>query len=527
MRRILQISILVACIFSTMQLDAQRRYLDEVFEDVEVSTPDFAGTNFTVLPWIFAAAQGMQGNTLRQPLVYQMYQPSGDTETARPLVLYIHTGNFFPFPQNGSCGGTITDSTAVEICTRLAKMGYAVASIDYRQGWLPTHPEELVRRFSLINAAYRGVQDVNTFIRFFRMTAEDQGNPFSIDPEKIVVWGQGTGGYLSLASAYLNEYTEILTTTDPNKFLLPLPDGSTVPMVIENYNGDLNAELPGAQFNDGEPRIVDATYNALSQLPIGDTLTVANHVGYSNDFHLAVNMGGALGDSTWVSEGEVPLVSFHSVTDAFAPYTTDVLLVPTANGPQPVVEVSGSYDVQKTLAGTTNNDVFNTIPVEFDPIGQAHNGDFNGLYSFVNTPDDTGAPWEWTEDGTQLPQAQGCNFDPAQALTYIDTIMAYYAPRGCAALGLDCFTTSTDDVLQNDLFSTSPNPTTGEINVQAIETAFTNVSIFDLSGRVVLTQNSLTQRNQATLDVSPLSSGIYIMKVQFENGIATRKIIKE
>jgi len=445
------------------QVNAQKRYLDPVFDDVQVSGLDFAGTNFTVLGWIFAAAGGQQGNTIRQPLAFQTYMPEGDTADDRPLVIYLHTGNFFPFPQNGSCGGTIADSTNVEIATRLAKMGYVVASADYRLGWLPTHPEELVRRFSLINGAYRGVQDVNTFIRYFKRSVEEGGNPFGIDPNKIVVWGQGTGGYLSLASAYLNEYNEIVNTSDPSKFILPTPAGP-VPMVLEPYNGNIDGT--------NDPTFVDATYNALSQLPLGDTLSVPNHVGYDSEFQLAVNMGGALGDSTWVSEGEVPLVSFHTV-----------------------------------------------------PIGSARGEDFSGLMSFTGTPNNTSAPWEWTDVNNPALIATDCNADGNVGRTYIDSIIGFYAPRGCVALNLDCFSTSTTDLeLDGSYLTIAPNPAQSFITISSDKSEIIGYEIYSVDGRVVSAKQGLAT-DAVTVQRADMPSGIYFVKARFEEGVSTQRIV--
>ena len=498
------------------QVNAQKRYLDPVFDDVQVSGLDFAGTNFTVLGWIFAAAGGQQGNTIRQPLAFQTYMPEGDTADDRPLVIYLHTGNFFPFPQNGSCGGTIADSTNVEIATRLAKMGYVVASADYRLGWLPTHPEELVRRFSLINGAYRGVQDVNTFIRYFKRSVEEGGNPFGIDPNKIVVWGQGTGGYLSLASAYLNEYNEIVNTSDPSKFILPTPAGP-VPMVLEPYNGNIDGT--------NDPTFVDATYNALSQLPIGDTLSVPNHVGYDSEFQLAVNMGGALGDSTWVSEGEVPLVSFHTVSDVFAPYNTNVLLVPTATGPQPVVEVSGSYDVQRTVSRLGLNDIFDELTPAQDPIGSARGEDFSGLMSFTGTPNNTSAPWEWTDVNNPALIATDCNADGNVGRTYIDSIIGFYAPRGCVALNLDCFSTSTTDLeLDGSYLTIAPNPAQSFITISSDKSEIIGYEIYSVDGRVVSAKQGLAT-DAVTVQRADMPSGIYFVKARFEEGVSTQRIV--
>ncbi len=85
------------------------------------------------------------------------------------------------------------DSVLVEICTDLAKRGFVAASVSYRAGWNPIAPTQEQRVFGLINAAFRGIQDARTAVRFFRATA-DGGNPYGINTSKIGVWGDGKGG---------------------------------------------------------------------------------------------------------------------------------------------------------------------------------------------------------------------------------------------------------------------------------------------------------------------------------------------
>ena len=43
-----------------------------------------------------------------------------------------------------------------------------VANLEYRLGWNPYLPTEPERASSLMKAAYRGIQDVKSAIRFFR-----------------------------------------------------------------------------------------------------------------------------------------------------------------------------------------------------------------------------------------------------------------------------------------------------------------------------------------------------------------------
>ncbi len=514
MRIFTRLVLLATAIIFTFAADAQnRRYLDPVFSEVQVSNLTPLASNYTILNWI--ATQG-QAHTLRQPLVAQFYSPKGDTRADRPLVIYIHTGNFFPYPANGSCGGTMRDSSNVEIATRLAKMGYVVAVINYRQGWNPFDQNELIRRYFLINAAYRGVQDISTYVRYFKRSAAELGNPHGIDPEKITVWGQGTGGYLSLATAYLNTYQEILTVPG-GKFILPTAAGN-IPMVLEPYNGNIDAT--------GPVTTVDATYNALSQLKIGDTLCIPNHVGYNSDFKLCVNMGGALGDSTWMNAGEAPLISFHVPTDPFAPCGTDILNVPTALGPQPVVEVSGSCDLARKGDALGINDVFKTIPAGHDPYGASNPSGRLGYYEFRNTPDDQSGPWEWAA-GDNPPST--CNKNSVTSKLYIDTIMGYFAPRACVALGLNCdFNSSTKDLSDAKVnLKLSPNPATTDINISVSdETPVRSLAVYDISGRMVRNYNNINA-SIVTLKRETLQNGMYLVRMQFDGGTLTKKVMFE
>lgn len=495
------------------------RYLNPIFNEVEVSNITPLASNYTILNWI--ATQG-QANTLKQPLVARFYSPKGDTVKNRPLVIYIHTGNFFPYPANGSCSGTMLDSSNVEIANRLAKLGYVVAVINYRQGWNPYDPNELIRRYFLINAAYRGVQDISTYVRYFRRSVDQLGNPHGIDPNKITVWGQGTGGYLSLASAYLNQYPEIFNTADPNKFKLPTTNGY-IPMVFEKYNGNIDGT--GAD-SIGKYAIVDAIYNSISKLKIGDTLCSPNHIGYSSDFALCVNMGGALGDSAWMNKGEMPLISYHVPTDPFAPCKTNVLNVPTSLGPQPVVEVTGSCDLAIRADGFGNNDVFKKILPAKDKYGAANKSGNLGYYQFSNTPDDSSAPWEWAASDNP---PSTCNQNPVTAKLYIDTIVGYFIPRACVALNLPCANTvtSNQDLVSNlDIPVTiAPNPADASVRIETGDlTVIKEVYLYDINGRMI-SVNAVNNTSYLLNRPSGLPHGLYTIGLKFEKGLMYKKVV--
>lgn len=412
MRRIITLSMLFLFVGS-LQTNAQR-YLEEVFDEVTVTEDVLYGVNASVL------AYQQFNEAVPVELRMDIYEPEGDTETARPLILYFHTGNFLPHPENLSPSGLRTDSATVEVCTRFAKMGYVVASCDYRLGWNPLAETQDERVFTLINAAYRGVQDSRTAARFFRKEHAENDNPWGIDPDKFVVWGQGTGGYISLATSTIDAYEDILlpkfTTTDG--------DGNPLPMVIESINGNVDGTTFGV--------------NPLDQ----DTLCYPNHVGYDSEFQASVNMGGALGDISWLDENDGPFISFQAPTDPFAPYETATLIVPGVN--LPVVEVMGAYVVQEACADFGNNDVFATTNLQ-DPYTVAAdeiNDGFDGLFPFVRPEgmEADSAPWEWWDSENNPNNAAGLQTNPDMSAekgrTFIDTIQFYTAPRLACALAL-------------------------------------------------------------------------------------------
>lgn len=402
-----------------------QRYLSEVFTDVTVTSNVVYGRNATILPII----AGVSSEALPEDLKMDVYQPTGDTETNRPVILYFHTGNFLPFPLNGGTGGTKTDSTAVEICKRFARMGYVAISCDYRLGWNPLASTQAERTWFLINAAYRGVQDARTAVRYMRKSVAELGNPYNIDPEKIALWGQGTGGYISFAASTINDYVSDIASI--TKFTWS-PQGTPQPMVISFVNGDIFGTSYG----------INPTNN--------DTLCYPNHVGYSSDVSACVNMGGAMGDISWLEPGSPPMISFHIPSDPFAPYQDGTVVVPTTQ--ENVVDVSGSYTVQAQAYQYGNNTSFQLVEswapgAPYTSGANLHNDGYYGLYPFVRpaTQPFDSSPWDWwdTQFVSSVAPTNNSNglltnpdMSATKARTFIDTIQAYTAPRLMCALGL-------------------------------------------------------------------------------------------
>jgi hypothetical protein len=428
----------------------------------------------------------------------------------------------------------------VEIAERLAKRGYVVAVADYRLGWNPGASTQDERTLTLINAAYRGVQDARTCIRYFKKDVVEGTNQFGVDTSRITLWGQGTGGYISLATATLDDYAEVVLPKFSIDFM-----GVPVPMVIQDVNGDIFGTSVG---------IVTPPFD-IPPFTAGDTLCYPNHVGYDSDFQLCVNMGGALGDTSWLDPGDPPMISFQVPGDPNAPYVEDILVVPTTG--DLVVEVQGSYLVQQRANGFGNNDVFNDY-TWIDPYSQradAINDGYGGLFPLeypkfedpMNPGDSASisAPWEWWDQAEW--ENVFCDLQPgiplnliglagnplmseAQGMAYVDTIMGYFLPRACLALDLGCDLdafTSTQEVLTADVvnLTLAPNPANQEVLLQSdADAPMLDVMLFDMSGRLLQSHMNV-HTDYFLLQRDNIPTGMYLLRVRFEEGMVTQKLI--
>ena len=73
-----------------------------------------------------------------------------------------------------------------------------------------------------------------------------------------------------------------------------------------------------------------------------------------------------------------------------------------------------------------------------------------------------------------------------------------------------------------DLVKLYPNPTSGQLSIEAEE--MTTVSVYDLVGQCVMQMPA--QDGQVTVDMSPLHNGIYFVKVNTAHGSVTQRVVK-
>lgn len=210
---------------------------------------------------VYGSNTDLNGGTVS--LKMDIYQPTGDAATQRPLIVFAHGGSFI--------GGSKTDADQVTLCTRFAKRGYVTCSIDYRLGMgFP------INQANALKAVWRATQDMKAAVRFFRKDAATT-NTYKIDPNYVIVGGYSAGAFMAVHYAYLDKVSEIPSQID-------------------------TVALGGFEGNSGNP-------------------------GYPTQINAVLNFAGAIGDTSWIGVGDEPMVTVQGNNDATVPYCTAMLSV--------------------------------------------------------------------------------------------------------------------------------------------------------------------------------------------------------
>lgn len=255
------IAILVTSSWSA-QCDGNR-YQSFVFSDFTVTTDIEYGSNVDL-------------NGAPETLLMDVYTPDGDIETSRPLIIVCHGGYFL--------GGDKAETDVVPLCEDFVKMGYVVASINYRVG---------VELLASLQTPYgqtvmRAVQDFRACVRWFRKNAAEGGNTYGINPNLIFAGGDSAGGFLVLHHAYLDE--------------------SELPSWLTLDATGLTGGLEGESGNPGYSSEVTAIYS------VAGALGEANWIDPTDDTPACLTHGDADGVVT-IDSGTFVLFGIIDVTD--------------------------------------------------------------------------------------------------------------------------------------------------------------------------------------------------------------------
>jgi poly(3-hydroxybutyrate) depolymerase len=529
-----------------------QRYTSEVFSQVSVNADvsyaqniDFLTSNFsnpanvaadvTEIKTALATGQAIPGKFFNPgdpasdvkvaDLKMDVYSPVGDNATDRPLAIYIHTGNFLPPGINRGINGNKGDSSVIVMCEKLAKRGFVAIAPNYRLGWNPLDPNQFSRRAQLLNAVYRSLHDMKELVRVVKADAANLG----IDPSRIVLFGEGSGGYVALAYVTLDKWSEV----EIPKFINPATGAS---FIDSNTVGNIDA--------------------------LGGLLNLYADNGQTTEVAMSVNMGGALADISWLEAGDAPMIAFHAVRDPFAPFGDGTVVVPTTQ--DDVVDVSGANTFM-VKANTLGNNNSYTTQTYNDPITLAARARYGVTYNHifaapfdtitVNTAEglfpvlqplapslftNVSAPWQWwnpagpiaTDTFSAGPPvitfhmaglAGNPNMSPTYGRTYQDTILGYVTPRMINTMNI----VSNEEFALNSKIELYPNPATSSLilNISDADLSMESYEVIDATARVILNGNLNSGLNE--LNVEGLTPGVYFIKVQTNLGEAVQRFIKK
>lgn len=231
--------------FAQTQYDGNR-YRESIFNAAPT-----AGTNIK-----YGAAPVWTVPYQNTDLKLNVYQPAGDVNAKRPLIIFAHAGGYL----NGS--KEVDDMIA--LCDSFARKGFVTATIDYRKGFNPLDAESAER------GVYRGVQDAKASVRFFK----EKATLYGIDTNNIFFGGMSAGAFSALNVGFMDKESERPQST---------------------YGGGLVNDL----------KCLDCAGNAYP---------------HSSKVKGILDYWGAVNDTTIIEAGDIPILIIHGENDPTVPY---------------------------------------------------------------------------------------------------------------------------------------------------------------------------------------------------------------
>lgn len=234
---------------------APLRYRDAVFANV-TKTADV----------VYGSALNASNQTV--VLKLDVYEPTGDTVTARPAIVWVHGGSF--------SGGDKTSGELVDESNTFAMKGYLNVSINYRLE--PGGCSAGAPTSACITAIQEAMADAQSAVRFLRANAATYG----VDVDRIAIGGSSAGAITACNVGFKSS-----------------EDPTAAVAAVQSISGG----------------------NLLGPITAGDAPTLLFHgtadgiVPYSwsvNTRNSALNVGLDSFLTTWTGAGHVPYVQFRT-----------------------------------------------------------------------------------------------------------------------------------------------------------------------------------------------------------------------
>ena len=159
--------VLSGCLVPRPPGEGSLRYRDLTFSGVTVTRDHQYGS-----------AVNSSGAT--QALRLDLYQPTGDSQTRRPAIVFVHGGGF--------SGGDKAGGVSPDMATHFARLGYVAVSINYRLITGPCGGSNVGPQ--CYAAAIDAQHDAQAAVRWLRANAAQ----YRIDPTRIGISGESAGG---------------------------------------------------------------------------------------------------------------------------------------------------------------------------------------------------------------------------------------------------------------------------------------------------------------------------------------------
>lgn len=255
------------------------RYIDSLFEVNTIFNIEFQQAR----PY---------GSLLNQPYRLNLYEPTDDTLSHRPLMIFQFGGAYLI--------GDRLLPPAPAFCTYWAERGFVVASIDYRLGF------SALNQGSAERAVYRGVQDLQAALRYLCEFNETYG----VDTNNIIVSGNSAGAFTTLHSTFMEQ--------------------SEAPTSYQGFGIGLDSYSLGGLYESGN------TYWGNREVKV----------------HGIIANWGAIIDTTFIGDtpdDNVPTILFHGTEDDLVPYVSgqpfDSPFFPEVYGSVPIAERLGNTTI--------------------------------------------------------------------------------------------------------------------------------------------------------------------------------------
>jgi poly(3-hydroxybutyrate) depolymerase len=281
--------------------ETETRYLDPLFAETTVQTVTYS-----------------------QPfgLTMDIYQPKNDLMQNRPVVVLAFGGGFV--------NGSSMNPAMVRLGQNLAKRGYVVASINYR---IAPGLFNLLDSVAAAEVVIKALNDARAAVRFLRSSAAN-GNPYNIDPNRIMMGGNSAGAVLAVHVAFLDSAD-----------------------VLPPYMQTIVQSNGGFEGNSGNP-------------------------GYSSHIRAVFNMAGAIARTGWIDANEPDIISFHGVDDDVVPYECGDVYAGLTGGLD-VINLCGSKPIHETALSVGVNSTINPYPGKHVPWMDSATGAPNALFDEI------------------------------------------------------------------------------------------------------------------------------------------------